>query len=282
MIKILIVHGGLGNQMFAYACGCALKRKYPFSYISLDMLEPWGVHNGYELLKVFPNIKGHSFKFYRRQYKIYSQFLTRQFFNYKKEKEEEYCSYSPEFFKKGSCFQLYDGYWQSEKYFIKSEKLIRKSFSFDKSKLNEMSLNLFAKLEKDKNSVSVHIRRGDYIDYQHHFGGICTLDYYSKSIELIKTQNPCSTFYFFSDDIDWVRENFKDLNATFIDWNFKDNSWQDMFLMSQCKHNIIANSSFSWWGAWLNENTQKTVIAPQKWFREIPAFDIIPENWIKI
>lgn len=282
MFKILIAHGGLGNQMFAYACAYALRRKYPFSYVSLDMLETWDAHNGYELLKVFPAIKAKSFRFYRRQYKLYTVYKTSRLFKIKKEKEENYGSYVPDFYQKSSCFQLYDGFWQTEKYFIKSEKTIRKKFSFDLSKLNEQSEKLLKQLENDTHSVSVHIRRGDYIEYQHYFGGICTIDYYRKAISYLKSVNSKSVFYFFSDDMEWVRKNFGDMNAVFVDWNERGDSWQDMYLMSQCKNNIIANSSFSWWGAWLNNNPDKIVVAPKKWFRDIQANDIIPENWIKI
>jgi hypothetical protein len=282
MFKIIIVHGGLGNQMFAYAFAYTLKKKYPFSYVSLDMLETWQIHNGYELLKVFPEIKGKSFKFYRRQWKIYSQFFTKHFFYLQKEEEVDYCSYNNKYIEKSSLFQLYDGYWQSEKYFKKEEKLIRSFFSFDIRKLNQMSLSLFYKLEQDNNSVSVHIRRGDYQKFQHYFGGICTLDYYRKAIEYMQQNNSSATFYFFSDDINWARQEFNDLKVTFIDWNLKQDSWQDMFLMSKCKCNIIANSSFSWWGAWLNDNPTKIVIAPKKWFINIKALDIIPEKWIKM
>lgn len=282
MLKIIIVHGGLGNQMFAYAFSCAFKKKYPFSFVSLDMLEPWDAHNGHELLKVFPLIKGKTFRYYRRQWKIYSLFFTKHFFKIQKEIEADYCSYNAQLIKSTSLFQLYDGYWQSEKYFKSAERIVRKKFSFDKSKMNTMSSILLEKLERENNIVSVHIRRGDYKEYQHYFGGICTLDYYLNAIRHIQKIDSTSVFCFFSDDMNWVRENLKIENAIYVDWNLREDSWQDMFLMSKCKHNIIANSSFSWWGAWLNDNPDKIVIAPQKWFNSIDAKDIIPNAWIRI
>lgn len=281
MLKIIIVHGGLGNQMFAYAFSCALKKKYPFSFTSLDMLEPWEAHNGYELLKVFPKIKGKSYKFYRRQWKLYSQFFTKYLFLTQKEKEIDYCSYNSKYVIPRGVFNIFDGFWQSEKYFKCVERKVKEQFQFDYDKLNSESKKMLLELVNQSCSVSVHIRRGDYKDYQDYFGGICTTEYYQNAINYLKSQIHNPKFYFFSDDIEWVKYEFKDLNAVFVDWNLKEESWQDLFLMSQCNHNIIANSSFSWWGAWLNNNSNKIVIAPQKWFNKIPARDIIPETWIK-
>ena len=88
--------------------------------------------------------------------------------------------------------------------------------------------------------------------------------------------------YIFSDDMDWVKNNISISNALYIDWNKSENSWQDMYLMSQCKHNIIANSTFSWWGAWLNQNPNKLIIAPKKFLNTIETPDLIPSDWIKL
>lgn len=282
MFKILIVHGGLGNQMFAYAFSRALKKRHPFSYISLDMLETWNAHNGYELLKVFSGKFSMSYRFYRRQWKVYSQFFTKRLFSFHIEREADYCTFNAATVKSDCLFEVFDGFWQSEKYFRSVEKKIRQEFSFDMAQLNEMSLKLFYKLEQDSYSVSVHIRRGDYKEYEHYFGGTCDLEYYQNAILYIKNQLPNVRFYFFSDDMNWVKEKFKDLDASFVDWNIRNDSWQDMFLMTKCKNNIIANSSFSWWGAWLNNYKEKIVVAPKKWFKNIEAKDIVPEQWIRI
>jgi len=279
MLKIIIAHGGLGNQMFGYAFACSLKKNHPISFVSLDMLEPWDAHNGYELLKVFKNVHGHSFRFYRRQLKLYSKFNTKRLFTSIKEEEVDYGSYNINYLKKSSLFNIYDGFWQTEKYFKNAERTIRKKFCFDIDRLNEKSNILLTQIKK-QNSVSIHIRRGDYLLLPYYFEGTCDLDYYKKAIDLIAEKYPDSHYYFFSDEMDWVIDNFSELDATFVDWNKKDDSWQDMFLMSRCKHNVIANSSFSWWGAWLNNNPSKTVIAPKKWFKDIKATDIIPSEWI--
>jgi len=176
-------------------------------------------------------------------------------------------------------------YFQTEKYFIEYENDIRKDFEFiiTPSKQNKKIIYLIHSC----NSISIHIRRWDYItDKQSNdFHWTCNLNYYKKAINIInkKVQNPI--FFFFSDDIKWVKENLKIKEKSYyIDWNNADTNYEDMRLMSLCKHNIIANSSFSWWWAWLNKNKEKIVIAPSKWFNDkrINYSDIISINWIKI
>lgn len=139
---------------------------------------------------------------------------------------------------------------------------------------------------KNKNTVSIHIRRGDYEnDPEAKFvlGGICTLDYYKKSIEYLNERIEQPYYCLFSNNPEWTQENFAFLkNSLIIDWNLNKESWQDMMLMSMCRHNVIANSSFSWWGAWLNRNPDKIVIAPSKWFNIYEAADIVPDQWVRI
>ena len=135
-----------------------------------------------------------------------------------------------------------------------------------------------------KNSISIHIRRGDYLHpkFNHLYGNICTIEYYKEAITILQQKYANLHFYIFSDDISWVKENLPIVPSTYIDWNKKEDSWQDMYLMSQCKHNIIANSSFSWWGAWLNNNPNKTVICPSRFMNLNQQSDIVPEDWIQI
>ena len=114
------------------------------------------------------------------------------------------------------------------------------------------------------------------------YSNICTIDYYKKAIDFLQNKEKDLYFYIFSDDMDWVKNNISISNALYIDWNKSENSWQDMYLMSQCKHNIIANSTFSWWGAWLNQNPNKLIIAPKKFLNTIETPDLIPSDWIKL
>ena len=172
------------------------------------------------------------------------------------------------------------GYWQSEKYFSKSKDAIRKTYTFPQLTGTE---NLLAKDDILKsNSVSLHVRRGDYLKSKD-LGGVCTTEYYKKAIDYISMKIDNPKFFIFSDDILWCENNLEVEDARYINFNKGKDSYQDMHLMSLCKHNIIANSSFSWWGAWLNSNKNKIVISPKIWFknRNISTNDLLLEEWIK-
>ncbi|MDD5569678.1 MAG: alpha-1,2-fucosyltransferase [Bacteroidales bacterium] len=177
------------------------------------------------------------------------------------------------------------GYWQSEKYFKDIEDIIRKEFTF-KNPPQEKNEELSREI-KGNNSVSIHIRRGDYINkpvVSMDFN-ICDTDYYLRSVDYISKQITNPVFYVFSDDISWVKENFKiPYPMKFVDSNTPENSFEDMRLMSLCKHNILANSSFSWWSAWLNENRNKIIVTPREWVRikDYKTSDIVPDNWFRL
>lgn len=178
------------------------------------------------------------------------------------------------------------GNFQSEKYFESIESVIRDEFKFTKQLDLE---NLKWKNEiLNSNSVSIHIRRGDYISLKQNANKFAQipLSYYQSAITYISQNLPSSVFFVFSDDIKWVKENLiSDAPLHFIENNnTPQTSHFDMQLMSLCKHNIICNSTFSWWSAWLNNNPQKIVIAPQNWFADISinSQDIIPDEWIKL
>jgi hypothetical protein len=137
------------------------------------------------------------------------------------------------------------------------------------------------------NSVSLHVRRGDYVANLKvaAIHGLCSKEYYASAIKFISKKVERPHFFVFSDDINWVENNFKiNYPCTYINQNFSNESYNDLRLMSLCQHNIIANSSFSWWGAWLNCNSEKIVIAPKKWFANSDkrCDDLIPEKWVRL
>ncbi len=177
------------------------------------------------------------------------------------------------------------GYFQSEKYFLDIEAIIRQDFTF--KELPNNKTNVLLRKIKSSESVSIHFRRTDYINNKKFFlyHGICSLDYYLKAISLIAGKIKTPVFFIFSDDITWVKRNLKiKYPKLFVDSDLKDKDYEDLRLMSNCRHHIIANSSFSWWGAWLNENKNKIVISPESWFkdRSIDTRDLIPPSWIRI
>ena len=178
--------------------------------------------------------------------------------------------------------RVYRGTWQSEQYFSDFCDEIKEAFLFKTKSLNEKTRSV-DRIIQVQNSVSVHVRRSDYLSgvYKSGFGGICTLEYYNKAMDYISERISDAHFYVFSDDIEWCRQNFTDKSISFIDWNVRDDSWQDMYLMSHCKHNIIANSTFSWWGAYLNRNPESIIIAPSVWWNGIKD-DIVPKRWTRL
>lgn len=167
------------------------------------------------------------------------------------------------------------GYFQSEKYFLHCKDLILYHFDFIDSLYSSY-------IDHTKETCSVHIRRGDYLslsDYHPCLG----LDYYNKSMDYMRKLG-VTKFYIFSDDIGWCVSNFSGLSD--VEYIQGNTDIKDMCLMSSCKNNIIANSSFSWWAAWLNKNKNKNVIAPKIWFgpakKNVITNDLYCENWIKI
>ncbi|MFL5753382.1 MAG: alpha-1,2-fucosyltransferase [Bacteroidia bacterium] len=176
-----------------------------------------------------------------------------------------------------------DGFWQSELYFKLAEDTIRKDLQF-KTPAQGLNAEYLQKI-KNTNSVSLHVRRADYISDSatNTYHGTCSIDYYKQAVELIGEKNPDLVLYVFSDDIPWCMENLRlEFPHHYISHNSGKNSFEDLRLMSNCRHHIIANSSFSWWGAWLDGNKDKTVIAPERWFTQAINPDIYPEIWIRI
>jgi hypothetical protein len=276
MIKIIVFNGGLGNQMFQYAFYLRLKKEHPLSLFLFDIEKAQSSHSGYELDKVFHINSIKQSRNYRRLKRYWPKLETK----FHTIKQENSLKYSPKPFSSHHSGTIYEGFWQSEKFFLPVEPIVRNAFSFQEDILNKKTKEIVAFLN-NSNSVSVHIRRGDYLQHTGVFG-LCPKEYYDKALSYIKDNVDNPIFVFFSDDIEWAKQNIKCENAQYVTWNHGDESWQDMYLMSQCKHNIIANSSFSWWGSWLNSNTNKIVIAPTPWFNNSLDYDIIPSSWIKV
>ncbi|HLO16357.1 MAG TPA: alpha-1,2-fucosyltransferase [Anaerolineales bacterium] len=176
------------------------------------------------------------------------------------------------------------GYWQSEKYFHDIAEILRQDLVL-KTPLSGLNREMAKKIQTSL-SVSLHVRHGDYATDMatHQTHGLLSLDYYRAAISHILALFPDASFFLFSDDIPWIRENLK-INAThcYVDHNTDQTDFEDLRLMSLCKHHIIANSSFSWWGAWLCQNPEKVVVAPRQWYRiEIDTRDLVPKDWIRL
>lgn len=178
-----------------------------------------------------------------------------------------------------------DGYWQSEKYSKDIESVIRREFSLKSECAEKLDKELLG-IINSSNSISLHVRRSDYVadNETSRVHGACSAEYYKKAFEYIAKSVSSPHIFIFSDDIEWAKDNLKfDCPVTYVS-NGKYADYEEMYYMSRCKHNIIANSSFSWWGSWLNQNPERIVVAPKNWFNDkrFNTKDLIPDSWIKI
>ena len=281
---MIVVHlsGGLGNQMFQFAAGYALAKKVNGELSIIFSSGMGDTQRKYELNN-FKDINSYYTHFKHSPFWIFTRFIF--FFKIKKSfHESNTFVYDPAFFDVGQNVDIF-GYFQSEKYFNFIRKDILSIFKFKRAS-DPNYLEVVKKI-KASNSVSVHIRRGDYVlnKTTNAFHGVLSIAYYKKAINHIKANVYKPKLFLFTDDPEWVGKNFNFLGRfDLIDINRGELSYRDMELMSLCKHNIIANSSFSWWGAWLNLNQDKIVIAPKKWLRDesVPLNDIIPDSWLTL
>lgn len=295
MIVIRLM-GGLGNQMFQYASAKALAHRLGTDLVLdtswYDDINQVDTPRHYELdnfamqAKFLPKADIPSLDdtpptnsiFNRVKYGIKSRINKPKFNIY----QEPKFSFNKELLSQPDNTYLV-GYFQSEKYFKNIRSVILQDFIFT-NKLNSNNKSILNKINTT-NSVALHVRRGDYISNKNanKVHGPKGLDYYAEAVEIIAKKIKHPTFFIISDDPSWCKDNIKLKHPTvYITENNK--GIDDMHLMTHCQHGIIANSSFSWWGAWLNKNPNKMVIAPKKWFNDpsIEAQDVVPNDWIRV
>lgn len=287
---IVEITGGLGNQMFQYAFGkamaiannCQLKldvslyKDYEFHDYSLT---PFCIEADIASEKEIKSLRylngGIWDKIKRRVFKIKPKVLL-----------ERNLLFHPEYMDVKPPVYLI-GYWQSEKYFQCIESIVRNHFriKIPASAKNQSLLNNIIQQE----SVSLHIRRGNFvtIDAISKRHGTCSMEYYKSAIQMISSFCKKPVFYIFSNDISWAKENLVvDHPHVFVDINSEKTDYEDLRLMFSCKYHIIANSTFSWWGAWLCSWQEKKIIAPKQWFFDTKlneeSLNIVPDNWIRI
>jgi hypothetical protein len=297
---IVGVKNGLGNQMFQFAFGKVLEWKYGINvyydimndaFVSgfrtdMDVFEIGDYSTvDKELVEVF---KPFSIAKYRieRKYLSYTYYKLRRIVHPSKLVLEslpsKYCELFEKFnFQKDYYFM---GHWMNMRYFDGYENRIKALFQL-KDKDFYQTGEAREMLDSDYDTVSVHIRRGDYLSSE--FMEKIEMDYYNKALEVIRTKVPNPFLYIFTNDPDWVRDEFNyQIPYVLVSGNKGSDSYKDMMLMSLCKHNIIANSSFSWWGAFLNKNKDAIIISPAKWYSAIEknthVHNMIPEKWTRL
>lgn len=280
---IAMLQGGLANQMFQYAASrqVAVLRK---TQLQLDTswydraAQTDGV--GKRVYELGPMaIEEH---FYRPSFS--SKLLLKTLGHGTYTDEAQPYIFHPEVLELPNYSRLF-GFFQNEKYFTGIADTIRTELTL-KDAPEGKNAELLREIAANDQAVSIHVRRGDYVSSEKHGAhhGLKGLDYYKEGAAVIKKTAPKPTFYVFSDDPEWCKQNIKLGGAptTYVDHNTYGG--EDMRLMSACRHNIIANSSFSWWGAWLNTNPGKVVIAPKQWIQDasMDASDVVPKSWLKI
>lgn len=281
--------GGLGNQMFEYAAGRSLairnktnlKLHFTNALVSTKRIYSLDVFNIAATLATdeevtsfgYPTSRlGYAFKRVLQELKLYRnpQLYT----------ETQWYTYDAGLLKCGDNVYI-EGFWQNPRYFNSIEDQLRKDFAL-RAVPHKKNANLIEMMKKH-NSVSIHIRRGDYVKKirSGNYFPPLSVEYYNRAIALMRKKISSPTFYVFSDDIGWSIQNLNLKNAIFVDQNSK-NPVEDMRLMSHCKHHIIANSAFSWWGSWLNPNKNKCIIGPNKWSSLPYTEGIISKSWITL
>lgn len=292
---IIRIGEGLGNQMFQYAYARALGihmqlpvkmdiSSYPAEkYIQKAYERPYGLKNFRIALKPTSTEFLYHWSYLRNQSyfdKIIKYFANKKLYYYKYYYESSF-NYCP------SKLAIEDntyliGWFQNEKYFKDVRQLLLKEFRPRKKiKLPSFLLNII----QNNTTVSIHIRRGDYVTDKsaRKYIGLCGIDYYINAMQYIEKNIDNPHYLVFSDDIQWVKKHLCfSAPHIYVADVVPLEDYEELLLMSRCKHNIIANSTFSWWGAWLNQNENKKVVAPQKWFRYRERENIAPESWILI
>jgi hypothetical protein len=284
---IVKLQGGLGNQLFQYAAGLALAERHgtvlkaDFSFLKQDskghytQRAPELHHFKLDLEEAsasdLQNFNLNEHKICRRLKKQFPTWFKTIVFNESRQDVE------PRFFNLPANTYL-NGYWQSEAYFISVRDLLLKRLIVREQYLNDVNTYLTA-ISESTESVAIHVRRGDYVTLTsaNQFHGVCGLEYYEQAVSHFSGK---AHLFIFSDDLGWCQSNFQfKQKTTFVS---TANPYSDFHLMKTCQHQIIANSSFSWWAAWLNTHSVKTVIAPKTWFAnpEIETKDVYPNSWI--
>lgn len=268
----IIVAGGLGNQMFQYALALSLRFLGYDVTLDTSTYDFLKMHNGYELDRVF----GIKESVVRKQglHMFWLRLLAK--LKPKGLYIGDHCVFNEEVLLSPSRY--INGGWQDERYFSSIADSVRCAFVFDQ--IDDANSQIAEEMQRSQ-SVSIHIRRGDYSE-----SGMTIIgrDYYQRAIKYITDVIGNAFFYVFSDDDNVARDivNGLDILYRIISHNRGEDSYKDMYLMTQCKHNIIANSSFSWWGAWLNNYQDKIVIAPKVWDNKITCFKPQAEGWILV
>lgn len=278
---IIRMQGGLGNQLFQYALCWEFKSKGIETKIDISAYEDGREGRKLELKKLGLDLETadrQELHCYFADNALYTDRFFRYLFGRGKYKKEKDYDFNP------SILDIEDGflsgYWQSEKYFRTAASEVRERICFQN--IDIPSVKQREEQIEGVNAVSIHVRQGDYLQHAELYGGICTEVYYRKAIQYMAEHVKDPVFFVFSDEPDRAQQMLAGYSCHVVTENMGDNSYRDMYLMSRCRHHIIANSTFSWWGAWLDRHEDKIVITPPKWNHLCKTHDICCDDWIMI
>ena len=273
---VVRISGGLGNQMFQYAFARSLQSRGKHVCMHWHPHHSKSSHNGFELDRVFQVQCSDTIPLVSQS--LLSRWQAWWLRKTARTREVNELQFQAHFLETQTGYL--DGYWQTEQYFESIRDKICADFEF-KPLTGPKNLELQQQLTQSE-ACSIHIRRGDYVGHPE-LGGICDKAYYNNALKEIDARHPQCPLVVFSDDIEYSKDLLQGrTRVQFCDWNRGSDSWMDMALMCNCTHHIIANSSFSWWGAWLS-NKKGTVVAPKKWSRKYTQVqDECPREWLRI
>lgn len=294
-MNIIRMTGGLGNQMFQYAL--YLKLRALGREVKMDDRTQYKGSNTRPIMLwcfdiSYPKASEREVDELTDGFMGLAHRIRRKIFGRKSlEYAEQNCNFDQQVLTREPAYLT--GYFQSEQYFKDIEDQVRNVFGFSNKIWEGLDSVLLERIKgyqeriDESLAVSVHVRRGDYLDNEEAYGHICTEDYYRKAIDLVRNTYPQAVFFFFSNEPQWVKkwiekEYSKDFPFEIIEGTDETTGYLDLFLMSRCSHHIIANSSFSWWGAWLNPHEEKIVVAPSKWHNKQDYKDIYTREMVRI
>jgi hypothetical protein len=273
--------------MFQYAYSKALQKKGFDVRLDIRPFKKYKLHGGYQLDQYKIDIQNAT-DYEINKFKVYGLFpkIKKKLGFINKNTLNEDFGYFNQNLLNPEKDKYIVGYFQSEKYFSNVRETLLDNFIIKKEKSDYFNM-IKKKIESSKISCSIHVRRGDFINKKNiDIHGACSLDYYLKSIEIMKSKYQNISFFIFSDDMPWTKKNLNIKNAIYVENELNRIPHEDIYLMTLCNHNIIANSSFSWWGAWLNKNINKLIIAPKIWFADYDlqkrTKDLICKDWTRL
>ncbi len=278
---IIRIQGGLGNQLFQYALYESFKSMGKDVKADTTAYRDGREKRQLELEKLgikLVEAQQEELHYYYADNSIWADRVLRYTIGKSRYIKEKSYDFIPQILELDEGYL--NGYWQSEKYFSGVSANIKNYINFQK--VNTDMINLRKAQMEEQNSVSVHVRMSDYLQKSKMYGNICTREYYRKAFNYIieRVENP--VFYVFSDEPEKAAEMLKEYNCCLITENRNENSYKDMYLMSRCRYHIIANSTFSWWGAWLDKRSNQIVVTPSRWNNICRKNEICCNGWIMV